>query len=90
MRSDLLREIRLRVGWVWRDHSVSSASVKIGICMVGDDGVGAKPVRDFTDGVAVGVVEMVAGSKDFDRFGTGVMKGVEMAWVEAIGEEDVG
>ena len=52
--------------------------------------MGAEPVRDLPDGVAVGVLEVMTGGEDLDGVGTGVMEAIEVAWIEPVSEEDVG
>lgn len=56
----------------------------------GAGAVGAKPLGDLFDGGAVGVVEVVPGSEDFDAFGPGAFERVEMAGVKPLMQKHVG
>jgi len=54
------------------------------------DFVRAEPRGDVADDGAVGVVEVVAGSKDFNGLGAAFVEGVEQAGMQALLEKDVG
>lgn len=54
-----------------------------------DDGVGTKPDGEFTDGIAVGVVEVMARGEDLDEIGTCMVQRIEVCGIETVGKEEM-